>query len=159
MNLKSIAAVSLAVSLSAGVSICASVWLSLHWRQPAGDYLRAKRIEILDDQRRVRGVIGTTRIDGREMPQVVFLDEKGRTSVLLRINERGEGTLYFSSKNTEGKVAIGYVSGSDVANSGGSEVTDEENSVGAWGVHVLGPDLKSLSLAYGNTGQRFVSAQ
>ena len=146
------------VVLSVAASACVSLWLGYHWRLPVGDYLQVKGIEMIDDHHRVRARIGMAQVGALEVPELALLDERGRPSVLLDLNPRGEGTLFFSSANTEGKVGVGYLSGSDVATSETGEVTDERNVLGAWGVRVLGPDLQTISLGFGNAGQRFAPA-
>src|SRR5579872_3733958 len=140
--------------LSVSVSICSSLWLSRYWTRRPADTVQAKRIEIIDEDRRVRGTIGLARIGTHKVPEFVLLDERGRISVLLALNERGEGTVFFSSKDREGKVGIGYLSGTDSTD--GSAIT--EDSLGSWGVRVHGPGLQITGLAFGNSGQLFLPA-
>jgi hypothetical protein len=146
------------VALSVVVATCASLWASFRWRPSAVEHLRVRSIEIVDERGRLRGRIGMAQVGGRQLPQLVLLDEKGKDSVFLTLNARGEGTLFFSSADREGKVGVGYLSGSDVTSSAG-ELTDERNTLGAWGVRVLGPDFQTISLGFGDAGQRFAPTQ
>jgi len=137
------------------VSVCTSLWLGGAWKRASGGRLRVTGIEIVDDHRRVRGVIDMTKIGGRDVPQIVLRDEKGELSVMLTLNEKGEGTHYFNSRDKEGNVAIGYLSGSDVATPSGAGVSDEKDSTGAGGVGVRGPGLQTTGVGFINDGKAF----
>ena len=148
MSLRSLSTVLLSVI----ISVCASLWLSLRWRQPGGSRLQATGIDIVDGRHRVRCTIVMVEGPGVQVPQIVLRDEKGQDSATLTLNERGEGTLFFSSQDLEGKVGIGYLSGTDVVTGSGAEITDEKNSNGSWGVRVLGQGPHSTGLGFRNDG-------
>jgi hypothetical protein len=80
---------------------------------------------------------------GQEEPQILLRDGHGNIAVLLNINERGEGTLYFNSKDREGKVGLGYLWGSDTPPASG------EDPLGAWGLRVMGRDGRTAAIGLG----------
>ena len=145
----------LLILLSVVASACVSLWVSFHWPRSAGDYLQVKGIELVDDHHKVRGRIGMVPIGRHEVPRLELLDEEGQTSVQLALNSYGEATLCFNAPGTECKVHIGYISGSDVLDSEG-EIRDAQNTLGAWGIDVMGPGFQRNGVGFANTGQRFV---
>jgi hypothetical protein len=136
------------------VTIVVSVMLSvsgamLAIRRPIADRsapIRTTTIQLVDKEGRVRMTLGTLDTqDGK--PEMQMTDATGKVIVLLSTNSRDEGTLYFSSPVEEGKVAIGYLWGSDTPSVG-------EDPLGSWGVRVLGrQDLSSMGIAVGNDGK------
>jgi hypothetical protein len=108
--------------------------------------IKTTAIQLIDKLGRVRMTLGTLESqDGQ--PEMRMTDATGKVLVLLSANSRDEGTLYFSTPNQEGKVAIGYLWGSDTPSVG-------EDPLGSWGVRVLGrQDLSSMGIAVGNDGK------
>ena len=129
------------------LSVGAALWIAHHHRSENAAPIRTRAIELIDEQGRVRATIGTVRVEGHEQPQVTLLAEDGRASVLLSVNSRGEGTLFFSSLEQEGKVALGYIWGSD------SQPKNGQDPFGMWGVRVLGRNLQAEALGIGNDGR------
>ena len=135
------------------VTIVSSVVLSvsgamLVTHRPAAERsapIKTTTIQLVDKLGRVRMTIGTLDSqDGR--PGIEMTDPAGKTLVLLSTNPRDEGTLYFSSPAQEGKVAVGYLWGSDTPSVG-------EDPLGSWGLRVLGENLSSTGIAVDNNGQ------
>jgi hypothetical protein len=140
------------VILSVLLSVAASLWITHHRTQealpaPEIGVLQAKGIQLIDDQHKVRGIIGFSQISGHQQPQILLRGEDGQTSILLTLDERGEGTLYFNSKDKEGKVGLGYLWGSDTTSVG------EEDFLGAWGLRVLGQNGQTTGVGIGNNGR------
>ena len=110
------------------------------------DVLRAKRVELVDNSGRVRASLGMTdRSD--QTPALSLFDQNGREAVFLSVNERGYATMFFQSRQTEGKVALGYLTGSDVVIPAG-----EDDPLGAWGIRVRGKNLDTLSYGFMDRG-------
>jgi hypothetical protein len=148
MNSKNVFTVILSVLLS----VAATLWLTRHHTQeappvPEAGVLQARSIQLIDDQHKVRGIIGFSQVSGHQQPQILLRGEDGQASVLLTLNERGEGTLYFNSKDKEGKVGLGYLWGSDIPSSG------TEDPLGAWGLRVLGQNGQTTGVGIGNNGR------
>ncbi len=109
--------------------------------------IKTTTIQLVDRLGRVRMTIGTLdNEDGK--PEIEMTDPAGKALVVLSTNSRDEGTLYFSSAAQEGKVALGYLWGSDTPSTG-------EDPLGAWGLRVLGDSrgLSSMGIAVGNDGK------
>jgi hypothetical protein len=97
------------------------------------EVVRTKRLEIVDRSGKVRAVAGTEE-NASANPKIILYDEAAREAAILTLNSKGLGTLYFQSKETEGKVAVGYLWGSDTV------PTSESDPLGSWGIRVLGPN-------------------
>jgi hypothetical protein len=141
------------VLLSVLLSVSASLWLTSSRKKEFAKVVQTGTIELVDDQHRVRGTIGLVKTDGQEVPQILLRDGHGNIAVLLSINERGEGTLYFNSKDKEGKVGLGYLWGSDTPPASG------EDPLGAWGLRVLGRDGRAVGFGIGTTDIPFGPAR
>jgi hypothetical protein len=87
--------------------------------------IKTTDIQLVDKLGRVRMTIGTLDSqDGR--PGIQMTNPAGKVTMLIYTNARDEGTLYFSSPTQEGKVAVGYLWGSDTPTVG-------EDPLGKWG--------------------------
>lgn len=138
----------LTVAAAVALSVICSVWATSSRKVDAqSDTVQAKRVEIRDSSNRVRVEIGIANQSGRDVPQMTFRDEKGNIASLLTLDETGNGTLYFSGNGTEGKVAVGYLWGSDAKSPG------QEDPLGSWGIRVLGRDGFQNSMGISNSGK------
>lgn len=141
----------LTVAAAVALSVICSVWATSSRKVDAqSDTVQAKRVEIRDSSNRVRVENGIANQSGRDVPEMTFRDEKGNVASLLTLDETGNGTLYFSGNGTEGKVAVGYLWGSDVRSPG------KEDPFGAWGIRVLGRDGFQNSMGISNSGKAIV---
>lgn len=114
------------------------------------DIIRGRQIELTDAKGSTRLKMSIRSIEGYEIPEITMLGADGRPSVLLSVNQRGEGTLYFSSSKKEGKVALGYIWGSD------SPLDVSEDPLGFWGVRVLGSNGQAESMGISNDGRSII---
>jgi len=138
----------LTVAAAVALSVICSVWATSSRKVDAqSDTVQAKRIEIVDSNNRVRVEIGIAHQSGRDVPQMTFRDEKGNIASLLTLDATGNGTLYFSGNGTEGKVAVGYLWGSDAKSPG------QDDPLGAWGVRVLGREGFQTVMGISNSGK------
>lgn len=98
---------------------------------PQADVLRARRVEVVDRNGRLTAVLGESKDGYAPAEGLTLLDPGGRQAVVLALNDRGYGTLYFSSKQNLGKVSVGYFTGND-------EVVPltKEDPEGGWGIRV-----------------------
>jgi hypothetical protein len=143
MKLWTIATVVLSIVVSCGAAVLIARTSTVDPVQ----LIRTRSIELLDKDGKVRARLSVVKDGMDERPEVSLLTPEGRPSVLLTLNGRGEGTLYFSSPQTEGKVAVGYVWGSDVP------PQSEEDLLGFWGLRVLGQSGLTEAVGIGNDGQ------
>ncbi len=140
----------LTVAAAVALSVICSVWATSSRKVDAqSDTAQARRVEIRDTNNRVRIEIGIANQSGRDVPQMIFRDEKGNIASLQTLDKAGNGTLYFSTSETEGKVSLGYISGGDV------KLQGESDPLGAWGIRVLGRDGFQTALAISNSGKVF----
>jgi hypothetical protein len=120
--------------------------------------LQVAKLELTDTRRRVRavlsaehGAVSLRMLSTDESPilelgikdesepraQFVIYGRGGKPSITLATRERDRGTLAFSSENTPSQVSVGYSRVGDV---------DDGHDLGAWGVHISGPEHTSRGL-------------
>jgi hypothetical protein len=76
----------------------------------------------------------------------VLRDDQGLDAVVLHLNPRGEGTLYFnSSRIREGVVSLGYLQFDDS--------TAPEDPLGGWGLKVQDSETNITSMGLKNSGK------
>ena len=108
--------------------------------------VRTKRLEIVDQSGKTRAVLGA---DGANAsPKLSLYNNDGREAAFLMLNSQGYGTLYFQSKQTESKVALGYLWGSDSLSD-----SRAEDSLASWGVRVKGMNGTQTSFGLLNSGR------
>jgi hypothetical protein len=108
--------------------------------------IRTTRLEILDKSGKVRAILAGD--DEYSTPKFSLLNSDGRPAALIMVNQLGYGTLYFQSKDVEGKVSVGYQWGSD------SFPQNQEDPLASWGVRVRGANGDVVtSFGVGNGGQ------
>ena len=152
MNLRNLATISISVLLSVVASLGTVGWFSRH---ATNGVVRTRRLEIVDDHNKARCTIDTIQVDGHEVPRLTFKDAVGRPIVILNINYNDEGTLFFNSRDKEGKIAIGYLSGSDVFSYKSRSATTDGDPTGAWGINILGTGKQTTGVGIFNTGSVF----
>ena len=108
------------------------------------DLVRARRIEVVDEEGRLTAVLGhdTQGLTGG----LSLFDPNGRSAVKLGLNDRGYGALYFQAKHTDAKVTVGYFTGNDEA-----VPLSEEDPEGMWGIRVLRTGFKPPQI-FGTVG-------
>ena len=100
------------------------------------DILRVRRVEVVDQQGRLTAILG--QVSEHSAGGLSLFHPDGRKAVALELNDRGYGTLYLGSKQTESKVLVGYFSGSDT-----DVPLSEEDPRGGWGMLVRRPNLNA----------------
>jgi hypothetical protein len=105
---------------------------------PQADVLRARRVEIVDREGRLTAMLGEGSDGYVPAEGLTLFDSLGRKAVILTLDNRGYGMLYFQGKNTMGKVTVGYFTGND-------EVVppSKEDPGGMWGIRVLRPNSEA----------------
>ena len=121
------------VILAMATSVVVTLVVERPVKGKAGDTLRAKKIELIDDNGKVRGALELTPWENgpkKMEPRLVLMDDQGNPSATLYLNMRGEGSLSFSSYQPEnfreGILQVGYLQTDD---SGALK-----DPLGAWGV-------------------------
>lgn len=134
------------------LSICLSSVVSgglVYWHDRQKDTVgRFSRIELIDSEHRVRATLGMIRSGGRDVPQLTLGADELRPAIALRTNEKNEGTMYFSSRDREGKVRLGYFPDSDVTDAQGRYIGD----AGTWGLTVFSATGYGTSIGVFNNG-------
>lgn len=137
----------LTIVLSITLSVLATLFVDRHQRHQPSDVVRAKKIELVDDAGRVRGEFKLVLASlGREEPSLELLDDQGLQAVVLQLNHRGEGTLYFnSSRIREGIVSLGYLQFDDMIG--------PEDPMGGWGLKVQESETNITRMGLSNSGK------
>ncbi len=100
--------------------------------------IRAERLEIVDQQGNTTFSVGEKRL-GAYPSEMAFYDSTGRPAILVLVDKKGHGTMFFQSKQTEGKVAVGFLNGNDAATA-----PNEQQDAYGWGLQVRANDGHSL---------------
>ena len=90
--------------------------------------LGASRFKIGDHEGVTRAALGMTRAES-PTPQLAFQNSGGKASVWLDVNTRGYKTMDFQRDQTEGKVSVGYLRGSDTV---GGPKPEDPRALGAF---------------------------
>ncbi len=109
--------------------------------------IRTGRLEIIDQAGKMRAAIEAGKA-GSSNPAVTLYNDEGREAAILTVNSEGYGTMYFQSKQTEAKVSVGYLWGSDTPTPAG-----QEDPLSSWGIRVRGQDSAQTSFGMLNNGQ------
>lgn len=108
--------------------------------------IRTSRLEIIDRNGKTKALLG---VDPEGLdPRLVLYNEHGREAAFLTLNSNGYGTLYFQNKQTEGKVSVGYLWGSDTLGP-----TQVEDPLSSWGIRVRGLNGSQANFGLLNDGQ------
>jgi hypothetical protein len=147
MNIRSIATVSLSVTLSIVVNLL-FMWQRKKPENNSGAVV-ANAFHLVDPEGRIRAKLDFS--GGR--PDLTMLDESGNKVITLGIGGYGEGVLVFNSTlpgyERYGVVTVGYLTGSD---------TDAKTDpLGAWGIGVRLTPTQSVAMGLAKTG-RYIGA-
>lgn len=127
--------------LSVTLSVLANFLLDKQREPQLPDVVRAKRVELIDPNGRIRGAFELAPEQGGDVyPQLVMRDIDGRNSIEMSVRDQGYGALSFSNDHwNEGAVTLGYL-GMDTDVSMGKEKDQERaKTLGRWGLLVRSP--------------------
>jgi hypothetical protein len=147
----------LTVTLSVVLSVIASTAVNLGFDRQRGpvlpDVVRAKRVELIDAQGRIRGTFELVKTGQNSVqPSLVMRDTDGRDSIEMGIDTRGDGALGFSSDHwNEGTVILGHLRNNDDGTE--SKSKDVPDRTGAWGLQVRSVDNKLTGIGFFNSGR------
>jgi hypothetical protein len=146
----------LTVTSSVVLSVVASTIANLAFdrqREPVlPDVIRAKRVELIDGQGRIRGVFELAK--GGE-PHLVMRDTDGRDSIEMFVDGRGDGALGFSNDYwNEGAVILGHLQNVDDGTQSTTKAIEDKS--GAWGLRVRSSKNKFTSIGFLNSGKPMV---
>ena len=141
------------VALSVVLSVAASTAVNLAFdkqREPVlPDVVRAKRVELIDTQGRIRGAFELAK-DG--VPDLVMRDADGRDSIYMGLDSRGDGGLGFANDYwNAGAVILGHLQNVDDGTQSRSK--DVEDKSGAWGLRVRSKENKFTGVGFMNSGR------
>ncbi len=146
--------------LSIVLSVIASTAVNLAFdrqREPVLlDVVRAKRLELIDAQGRIRGTFELVRNGHDDVgPHLVMRDADGRDSIEMGVNARGDGALAFANDYwNAGAVILGHLQNVDDGTQ--SRTKDVEDKSGAWGLRVRSKENKFTGVGFMNSGRPMV---
>src|SRR5260370_5626098 len=153
MTKQSRSTLALSVILSIVASTAANLAFDRQREQVLPDVVRAKRVELIDAEGRIRGTFELAK-DGRDgvVPRLVMRDADGRDSIEMGVDSRGNGALSFASEHwNEGAVILGHL---DLVDPNG---TDQQikavDKSGAWGLQTRSPQSKYTGVGFFNSGR------
>jgi hypothetical protein len=150
----------LTVTASVVLSVVASTITNLAFerqREPIlPDVVRAKRVELVDEQGRIRGVFELTK-SGQDsvQPRLVMRNADGSDSIEMGLDSRGDGALGFSNDYwNEGAVILGHLQNVDDGTQSTTKAIEDKS--GAWGLRVRSPKNKFTDVGFLNSGRPMV---
>jgi hypothetical protein len=145
------------VVLSVVLSVVASTAVNFAFdkqREPVlPDVVRAKRVELIDAQGRIRGTFELAKAGGDDVvPCLVMRDADGRDSIYLGLDLRGDGELAFPNDYWNGgALVLGHLQNVDDGTQSRSK--DVEDKSGAWGLRVGNKQNKFTGVGFMNSGR------
>ncbi len=97
----------------------------------SSNVVRASRFEVTGNDGRTTAIFGHRSKDELS-PVLVLFDNNGRRVIETAIDEKGNSTLYFSNRRIDGKVAVGYLWGSESPIPKG-----EDDPLASYGIRIL----------------------
>ena len=150
----------LTVTASVVLSVVASTITNLAFerqREPIlPDVVRAKRMELVDELGRIRGVFELTK-SGQDsvQPRLVMRNADGSDSIEMGLDSRGDGALGFSNDYwNEGAVILGHLQNVDDGTQSTTKAIEDKS--GAWGLRVRSPKNKFTDVGFLNSGRPMV---
>jgi hypothetical protein len=146
------------IVLCAIVSIVGSAIANLffHHDQQLPNIIRSKRIELVDDQGRIRAVFEVAGRDGSS-PYLVMRDADGRDEIEMGVGPKGQGALAFASEHwNQGTVVLGYLNVTDPDAAG--RQLQEVDKTGGWGLQVRSPQGPYTGIGFFNSGRSIMPA-
>jgi hypothetical protein len=146
----------LTVTASVVLSVVASTIANLAFdrqREPIlPEVVRAKRVELIDEQGRIRGIFELAKSG---QPHLVMRDAAGSDSIEMGLDSRGDGALGFSNDYwNEGAVILGHLQNVDDGTQSTTKAIEDKS--GAWGLRVRSPKSKFTDVGFLNSGRPMV---
>lgn len=96
MTKQSLYTIALSVLLSVAASTAVNLAVDKQREPVLPDVVRAKRVELIDAQGRIRGTFGLAKNGGDDVgPHLIMRDADGRDSIYLGLDLRGEANWHF----------------------------------------------------------------
>lgn len=144
-----------AVVLSVLASVAATLVIDRQREPILPDVVRAKKVELIDAQGRIRAVFELAPIQGGEtVTRLVMRDADGRDSISMSVDKLGFGSLGFSNNHwNEGAVQLGYLGTREDVSLGEERNARAARTIGAWGVAVRSPRGDYTGLGFRSNDQ------
>jgi hypothetical protein len=152
MSKQNLLTVVISVVSSIVLSISANLIFNRQREYAPSDVVRAKRVELIDAQRRVLGTFELIQDGhGGSLPRLVMRDSSGRDSIEMGVDGRGDGALGFANDYwNEGAIILGHLQNVDDGTKSKSRNVPDKS--GAWGLRVRSPQSKYTSIGFFNSG-------
>jgi hypothetical protein len=153
MTKQSLYTIVLSIVLSVVASTAANLLFDRQREPVLPEVLRAKRVELIDEQGRIRGTFeladqghyGVT-------PRLIMRDADGRDSIYMGLDVRGDGGLAFANDYWNGAaMVLGHLQNVDDGTE--SKSKDVEDKSGAWGLQVRSKQNKFTGVGFMNSGR------
>ena len=153
MTKQSLYTIALSVLLSVAASTAVNLAVDKQREPVLPDVVRAKRVELIDAQGRIRGTFGLAKNGGDDVgPHLVMRDADGRDSIYLGLDLRGDGELAFPNDYWNGgALVLGHLQNVDDGTQSRSK--DIEDKSGAWGLRVRSKQNKFTGVGFMNSGK------
>jgi hypothetical protein len=153
MSRQNLLTIATSVVLSVVLSVVANLALDRQRESVIPDVIRAKRVELIDRQGRIRGAFELVG-DGPGGIHLVMRDANGRDAIDMGIDGRGDGALAFSNGYwNQGAIVLGHLQNVDDGTE--SKSRDTPDITGAWGLRVRSPQSKFTGVGFFNSGRPF----
>jgi hypothetical protein len=141
----------ISIVLSVGISVATNYALDPHRQTTRPDEIQAKRVELIDDQGRVRGAFELVS-DGANgvMPQLVMSGPDGGSAIQMVVDRTGNGALGFRTKHWNEGLSLGHI------NPAGSESTGQQIKDGGWGIQIRSPQGNYTGIGFSDSGKAIV---
>ncbi len=153
MSKQALSTVALSVVFSILASVVVHVLLNRQYRPTLPAVIRAKGVELIGADGRTRAFFGLAKnIQGNDKPQLVFRDADGRDSIVMIVDDNGNGSLSFASEHwNEGALIVGHLSVVDTQDK--KKDISGVDETGAWGLQIRSPQNKFTGVGFFNSGR------
>ncbi len=153
MTKQSLYTVALSIVLSVIVSTAVNLAFDRQREPVLPDVVRAKRVELIDAQGRIRGTFELEKIGRDDVgPRLIMRDADGRDSIYMGLDSRGDGELAFPNDYWNGgALVLGHLQNVDDGTQSRSK--DIEDKSGAWGLRVRSKQNKFTGVGFMNSGR------
>ncbi|MBB5342637.1 hypothetical protein [Tunturibacter empetritectus] len=133
--------------MSVVLSVLATLIVDRHIKHEASDTVRARNIELVDDEGNLRGAFRLQGKYGKGLPELVLFDDHGDSSAALYSTGLSFAIPESASGLGRGRLSLGHLVLDD---------TDpHSDSMVGWGLVITNDNHTSAMLGISNTGKRW----
>ena len=142
--------------VASAITSLVTLWCFSDHDKPSTDVIRAKKIELTDQNGAVLGVFELAPSgNGKVRPRLVMRDADGGDAIDMEVDHEGRGSLSFASERWNvGAVILGHIEPfGDVAS---PQRTKSSLPPGAWGIRVRSPEGQFMTMGFDNSGAALI---